>query len=104
MTKLATESNPLRIAVIGSGPTAFYATDHLFKQVGLAVEVDMFARVPTPFGIVRGGVAPDHQKIQTVRKAYTQTAANPRSRFYGNVEFGRHLKLADLNEHYHASL
>jgi ferredoxin--NADP+ reductase len=104
MTKLGTESNPLRVAVIGSGPTAFYATDHLFKQVGLAVEVDMFDRVPTPFGLVRGGVAPDHQKIKTVTKAYTQTAAKPRFRFYGNVEFGRHLKLADLKEHYHAIL
>jgi len=104
MTKLGTESNPLRVAVIGSGPTAFYATDHLFKQVGLAVEVDMFDRVPTPFGLVRGGVAPDHQKIKTVTKAYTQTAAKPRFRFYGNVEFGKHLKLADLKEHYHAIL
>jgi ferredoxin--NADP+ reductase len=104
MTKLGTESNPLRVAVIGSGPTAFYATDHLFKQVGLAVEVDMFDRVPTPFGLVRGGVAPDHQKIKTVTKAYTQTAAKPRFRFYGNVEFGEHLKLADLKEHYHAIL
>ena len=104
MTKLGTESNPLRVAVIGSGPTAFYATDHLFKQVGLAVEVDMFDRLPTPFGLVRGGVAPDHQKIKTVTKAYTQTAAKPRFRFYGNVEFGRHLKLADLKEHYHAIL
>jgi ferredoxin--NADP+ reductase len=104
MTKPGTESNPLRVAVIGSGPTAFYATEHLFKQVGLAVEVDMFDRLPTPFGLVRGGVAPDHQKIKTVTKAYTQTAANPRFRFYGNVEFGRHLKLADLKEHYHAVL
>ena len=104
MTKLGTESDPLRVAVIGSGPTAFYATDHLFKQVGLAVEVDMFDRVPTPFGLVRGGVAPDHQKIKTVTKAYTHTAANPRFRFYGNVEFGKHLKLADLKEHYHAIL
>ncbi len=104
MTKLGTESNPLRVAVVGSGPTAFYATEHLFKQVGLTVEVDMFDRLPTPFGLVRGGVAPDHQKIKTVTKAYTQTAGNPRFRFYGNVEFGKHLKLADLKEHYHAIL
>ncbi len=104
MTKPGTESNPLRVAIIGSGPTAFYATEHLFKQVGLTVEVELFDRLPTPFGLVRGGVAPDHPKIKTVTKAYTQTAANPRFRFYGNVEFGKHLKLADLKEHYHAVL
>jgi ferredoxin--NADP+ reductase len=104
MTKPGTESHPLRVAIIGSGPTAFYAAEHLFKQVGLVAEVDMFDKVPTPFGLVRGGVAPDHQKIKTVTKAYTQIAAHPRFRFYGNVEFGQHLKLADLKEHYHAIL
>ena len=104
MAQPGTESNPLRAAIIGSGPAAFYAAEHLFKQVGLNVAIDMFDRLPTPYGLVRGGVAPDHQKIKTVTKAYAQIAGNPHFRFYGNAEFGRHLKLADLREHYHQIL
>ena len=101
MTYPGTTTQPLRVAVVGSGPAAFYAVEYLFRQVGLNVEVDMFERLPTPFGLVRGGVAPDHQKIKTVTKAYDQIATDPRVRFYGNVEFGRHVTLADLREHYH---
>ena len=104
MTQPGTDSNPLRVVIIGSGPAAFYAADHLLKQPGLAVEVDMIERLPTPFGLVRGGVAPDHQKIKSATKIYDQAAADPRFRFYGNVEFGRHLKLADLKNHYHQIL
>ena len=104
MTLPGTETNPLRVAIIGSGPAAFYAADHLLKQGGLAVEVDMFDRLPTPYGLVRGGVAPDHQKIKTVTKAYEQVAASPRFRFYGNVEFGKHVCLEDLRAHYHQIL
>jgi ferredoxin--NADP+ reductase len=104
MTQPGTETNPLRVAIVGSGPAAFYAADHLLKQGGLAVEVDMFDRLPTPYGLVRGGVAPDHQKIKTVTKAYEQVAANPRFRFYGNVEFGKHVCLEDLRAHYHQIL
>ena len=104
MTQPGSESHPLRVAVVGSGPAAFYAVEHLFKQVGLTVEIDMFDRLPTPYGLVRGGVAPDHAKIKTVVKAYAHIAANPRFRFYGHVEFGRHLTLADLREHYHQIL
>jgi ferredoxin--NADP+ reductase len=101
MTYPGTTTQPLRVAIVGSGPAAFYAVEYLFRQVGLNVEVDMFERLPTPFGLVRGGVAPDHQKIKTVTKAYDQIATDPRFRFYGNVEFGRHVTLADLREHYH---
>ncbi len=101
MTQPGTETNPLRVAIIGSGPAAFYAVEHLFKQTDLVIEVDMFDRLPTPFGLVRGGVAPDHQKIKTVTRVYHQLASHPRFRFYGNVEFGKHIHLADLKEHYH---
>ncbi len=104
MTQPGTETHPLRVAIIGAGPAAFYAADHLFKQPGLAAEVDMFDRLPTPFGLVRGGVAPDHQKIKSVTKSYDQIAANPRFRFFGNVEFGKHVTLSDLREHYHQIL
>ncbi len=104
MTQPGTQTNPLRVAIIGSGPAAFYAADHLLKQSNFVVEVDMFDRLPTPFGLVRGGVAPDHQKIKSVTKIYDKVAANPRFRFYGNVEFGQHLKLIDLRQHYHQIL
>ena len=101
MAQLGTETNPLRVAIIGSGPTGFYATDHLFKQEGLVVQIDMVDRLPTPYGLVRGGVAPDHQKIKSVTVAYVKIAANPNFRFYGNVEFGTDITLADMRDHYH---
>jgi ferredoxin--NADP+ reductase len=104
MTQPGTETHPLRVAILGSGPAAFYAAEHLLKQTNLVVEVDMFDRLPTPFGLVRGGVAPDHQKIKSVTKAFDQIAAHPRFRFYGNVEFGQHLRLADLRDCFHQIL
>jgi ferredoxin/flavodoxin---NADP+ reductase len=92
---------PLRVAVIGAGPTGFYVADHLFRAPGLVVEVDLFDRLPTPFGLVRGGVAPDHQKIKAVTAVFDKVAAQPGFRFYGNVELGKHLTVADLRQHYH---
>ena len=91
---------PLRVAIIGAGPSAFYAADALLKHEGLVVEIDMFDRLPTPFGLVRAGVAPDHQKIKTVTKGFTTVASDPRFRFYGNVEVGRDIALDDLREYY----
>lgn len=104
MTTLGTESNPLRVAVIGSGPAAFYAVEHFFKQSNLVVQIDMFDRLPTPFGLVRYGVAPDHAKIKSVTKVYEKIAAHPRFRFFGNVDFGKHVCLADLRQSYHQIL
>ncbi len=100
MNQLGTASNPLRVAIIGAGPTGFYTAEHLFKQ-NLVIQLDLFDRLPTPFGLVRGGVAPDHQKIKSVTTAFDRIAENPNFRFYGNVEFGSHLTLADLQAHYH---
>jgi ferredoxin--NADP+ reductase len=101
MSAVGTISQPLRVAVVGSGPAAFYAVESLFKQSTLVVEADMFERLPAPHGLVRFGVAPDHAKIKTVTRAYDAIAANPRFRFFGNVEFGRHVTLEDLSRHYH---
>jgi ferredoxin--NADP+ reductase len=98
---IGTEANPLRVAIVGSGPTGFYTAEHLFKQKERVVEVDLFERLPTPFGLVRGGVAPDHQKIKSVTKAYDRIALNPRFRYYGNVELGGDVTLEDLKRHYH---
>jgi ferredoxin--NADP+ reductase len=100
-SELGTSTNPLRVAIVGSGPTGFYTAEHLFRQKERVIEVDMFERLPTPFGLVRGGVAPDHQKIKSVTKAYDRIASNPRFRYYGYVEFGTDLRLADLERHYH---
>src|SRR5207244_4417945 len=81
-----------------------YAADYLFKQPGLIVQVDMFERLPTPFGLVRAGVAPDHQKIKTVTKIFSQIAGNPHFRFYGGIEYGKDITLTDLQDHYHQVL
>ena len=101
MTRPGTESDPLRVAIVGAGPTGYYATDHLFRQAGLVASVDMFDRVPTPYGLVRAGVAPDHQKIKSVTASFDKIAAHPRFRFFGGVELGRHVSVADLRRHYH---
>jgi ferredoxin--NADP+ reductase len=89
------------VAIIGAGPTGFYAADHLLKRPDLVVEVDLFDRMPTPHGLVRAGVAPDHQKIKSVTAAFDRVAAHPRFRFFGGVEFGRDLTGDDLRRHYH---
>ena len=102
MTSPGTSSNPLRVAIVGSGPSGFYAADALQKKPDLVVEIDMFDRLPTPFGLVRGGVAPDHQKIKSVTKVYERIAAQPSFRFYGNVEFGKDITHDEIMAHYHA--
>ncbi len=101
MSTVGSESNPLRVAIIGAGPTGFYTAEHLFKQKDYVVEVDMFERLPVPFGLVRYGVAPDHQKIKSVTKVYDRIAQKPGFRFFGNVELGRDLSVADLRNYYH---
>src|SRR5207247_4729099 len=101
MTRPGTESDPLRVAIVGAGPTGYYAADHRFRQPGPVVSVDMFDRMPTPYGLVRAGVAPDHQKIKSVTAAFDKVAANPRFRFFGGVELGRHVTVEDLRKHYH---
>jgi ferredoxin--NADP+ reductase len=97
-----TAASPIRIAVIGSGPAGFYAAGHLLKGAGERVEVDMIERLPTPWGLVRSGVAPDHPKIKSVTRVYEKTAAHPRFRYFGNVTFGEHISREELLEHYHA--
>ena len=102
MTSIGTEGNPLRVAVVGSGPAGFYVAEHLLNRDDLVVDVDMFERLPTPYGLVRFGVAPDHEKIKNVTRTFDKKAAsNPRFRFFGNVEVGKHATLDDLRQHYH---
>ena len=105
MAPIGTIDNPLRVAIIGSGPAGFYAAGHLLKSKShpdLCAQVDMYDRLPTPWGLVRGGVAPDHPNIKAVSRVYEKTAAHPEFRFYGNVELGRDIRHDDLTERYHA--
>ena len=91
----------MRVAIIGSGPAGFYAAEALLKRTDVVVHVDLFERLPTPYGLVRGGVAPDHQSIKAVTRVYEKTAARPTFRFFGNVCLGRDITVEELREHYH---
>ena len=95
-----TPERPLTVAVVGAGPSGFYAVEALLKATGLNVRVDLFDRLPTPYGLVRGGVAPDHQKIKSVTVVYERTALDPRVRFFGNVKLGRDLTVEELRARY----
>lgn len=93
---------PLRIAVVGAGPAGFYAAGALLASDEPRVEVDLIDRLPTPWGLVRLGVAPDHPNIKAVSRAFERTAARPGFRFLGNVEVGRDVTHAELTELYGA--
>jgi ferredoxin--NADP+ reductase len=95
-------ASKLRVAVVGSGPAGFYAADALLKSESPAVEVDVIDRLPTPWGLVRLGVAPDHENIKAVSRAFEKTAARPGFRFFGNVEVGSTVSHEDLLQVYDA--
>lgn len=101
MTKPGSPSRPLRVAIVGSGPSGFFATACLQKQP-LTVEIDMFDRLPTPFGLVRGGVAPDHPDIKSVVRVFEQAAVHSCYRFFGNVTVGKDISHDELARHYDA--
>src|SRR5215510_10712346 len=91
----------LRVAVVGSGPAGFYAADALLKS-DLEIEVDLIERLPTPWGLVRFGVAPDHPNIKAVSKAFERIARHEGFRFFGNVDVGNTVMHADLMSNYDA--
>ena len=95
-------ARPLRVAVVGSGPAAFYAAAPLLASEDPPVEVDMIERLPTPWGLVRLGVAPDHPQLKTVSRAFEKIAARPGFRFLGNVEVGRDVTHDELTSLYDA--
>ena len=101
---LGTPERPLRVAIVGSGPSGFYAAGQLLSDKERTIEVDLFDRLPTPWGLVRGGVAPDHPKIKSVSRVYEKTAKKDGFRFFGNVEIGRDISHEDLTGWYHAVL
>jgi len=102
VSKAGTEENPLRVAIVGAGPSGFYAAEHILKDGDLHAQVDLFDRLPSPFGLVRGGVAPDHPKIKSVIRVYEKTAAREGFRFFGNVKVGHDVEVEDLERLYHA--
>jgi ferredoxin--NADP+ reductase len=93
---------PLTVAIVGSGPAAMYAADELLTQHG--VRVNVFEKLPTPYGLVRAGVAPDHQNTKRVTRLFDRVSGHRHFRFYLNVEIGKHLSHADLLAHHHAVL
>ena len=92
---------PLKVAVVGSGPSGFYTVAALLKA-GVECQIDVIERLPTPFGLIRGGVAPDHQKTKNVWRAYEKSALNEAVRYYGNVEVGRDVTIDELSGMYDA--
>jgi ferredoxin--NADP+ reductase len=98
--QLATAERPLAVAVVGAGPSGFYAAAALLKEAGHVITVDMFNRLVAPDGLVRYGVAPDHQNIKAVAKTFDRTAAEAGYRYFGNVEFGKDITHDDLCRHY----
>jgi ferredoxin--NADP+ reductase len=101
---VGTAERPLRVAIVGSGPAGFYAAGQLLADPDLAVEVDLIERLPTPWGLVRAGVAPDHPKLKSVSRVYEKTAKKSGFRFFGNVEVGRDVTHEDLAGWYDAVL
>ena len=101
MSSLGTADRPLRAAVVGSGPAGFFVAQHLLAKPDLVVTVDLYERLLTPFGLVRFGVAPDHEEIKRVSRQFDKVAAKPAFRFFGNVHVGSHVTLDELRRHYH---
>ncbi|MBI2994846.1 MAG: NADP oxidoreductase [Gammaproteobacteria bacterium] len=101
MGRIGSEDNPLRVAIVGSGPSGFYATEALLKA-GLRVRIDMLERLPVPFGLVRSGVAPDHPKLKQVIEVYARIAETPDFNYIGNVTVGRDISIDELRASHHA--
>lgn len=96
------QGKPLTVAIVGSGPAAMYAADELLIQPD--VRVNVFEKLPTPYGLVRAGVAPDHQHTKKVTRLFDRVAGDRRFRFFLNVEVGTHVSHAELLAHHHAVL
>lgn len=99
---LGTEQNPLRVAIIGAGPSGFYASEALIRS-DLTVEIDLIERLPAPYGLVRSGVAPDHPKLKQAIKVYDKIASeNDELNYIGNVTVGKDITIDELKQSHHA--
>ena len=90
------------IAIIGSGPAGYYTAEAAQKEFGEDVRVDIFDKLPVPYGLIRTGVAPDHQSIKGVSRRYEKTALTENVRFVGNVAVGEDISIAQLQDMYDA--
>src|SRR6476469_9069558 len=97
-----TATDPLRVAIVGAGPSGFYAAGQILAVDEPQFAVDLYDRLPTPFGLIRSGVAPDHPKIKSVTRVYDKTSQHERFRFFGHVELGDDITREQLLQHYHA--
>lgn len=95
-----TDERPVRVAVVGAGPAGFFTAEALLRQKSPLFEVDLIERLPTPYGLVRSGVAPDHQKLKSVTRAFEKIACLPRFAFLGNVTLGKDVTAEELAAHY----
>ena len=93
-------ASTINVAIVGSGPAGFYTTQKLLKEP--RVNVDIFEKLPVPFGLVRYGVAPDHPEVKNVINSFTSVANSDRVNFFGNIQLGQDIKLEDLMDAYHA--
>lgn len=97
---------PYHVAIVGSGPSGFFAASSLLKaadgSADIDIAVDMLEMLPTPWGLVRSGVAPDHPKIKSISKQFEKTSQDPRFRFFGNISVGEHVQADELAERYDA--
>lgn len=91
--------HPLRVAIVGAGPAGIFAADALTRQSDVPVAIDLIDRLPTPFGLVRHGIAPDHPKMRAIRDTLHRSLDNPLVRFVGNVQIGTDISLDDLRAH-----
>ncbi len=101
MTRLGTPDNPLTVAIVGSGPSGFYAVDALIKA-DIQVRINMFERLPVPYGLVRSGVAPDHPKLKQAIKVYARLAEAEQFNYLGNVTAGKDISIDELRAAHHA--
>lgn len=95
-----------KIAIVGSGPAALYSAQYILKNLSISsvddLTIDIFEKLPVPFGLVRYGVAPDHQDVKNVINSFTETLLKPMVNFYGNVSIGSDLKISELMSAYTA--
>lgn len=100
-SEIGTPDKPLTVAVVGAGPSGFYATEALLKS-DIDVRINLFERLPSPYGLVRSGVAPDHPKLKQAIQIYNKIADNDNLNYIGNVTVGKDISVDELKQHHHA--
>lgn len=93
-------NHPLQVVIIGSGPSGFYVAEALLNS-GISTEITIIEKLPCPYGLIRYGVAPDHQKLKSISQTLDVIAENPSVTYLGNVEVGKDIQINELMQHYH---